>query len=444
MKPVVKFENVSKRYNLGLTRTSLPVLLAQRFIAQRNRTSSDNILWALKNIDFALEPGQSLGLIGSNGAGKTTMLKLLANITKPTSGRISINGRLSALIELGAGFHPDLTGRENIFLNGTILGLSRKEIERRFDEIVDFAELQRFIDTPIKRYSSGMAVRLGFAVASCIESEILLVDEVLAVGDAAFQQKCMQRIRSLIKNGTAIIFVSHNLYLIQAACDVGLYLRQGQVQQYGAIKDVYETYERDIHQMRTQRLEASNSFDAYNHDDGTTEGDLVEILRVEVRNEDGATHQPLPSENPAKIRIYYNAYRSLGKVNLSLFIFRSDGVMCCMMRTKLDEFQLAVEQGQGVVEVEMAPLQLVGGAYYAEAWFLDESDSKAIVSESSRSDWFTVKGKALSYNESSVFEPMTNWCHFRADRSAGSNGSATSFDRVEQLQAGDSPLNIAK
>jgi lipopolysaccharide transport system ATP-binding protein len=188
MNSAVCFENISKRYNLGLTRTSLPTVFSHWLktkVTRKALPTQNKVLWALRDVNFELNQGQSLALVGSNGAGKTTILKLLANITKPSSGRLTINGKLSALIELGAGFHPDLTGRENIFLNGTILGLSRKEIERRFDDIVDFSELERFIDTPVKRYSSGMVVRLGFSVASCIEPELLLVDEVLAVGDSS-------------------------------------------------------------------------------------------------------------------------------------------------------------------------------------------------------------------------------------------------------------------
>jgi len=176
VKRVISFEQVSKKYKLGVARTGLPSLVSQGIKkilrSPSGRASGNDVLWALKDVSFDLEQGQSMALVGSNGAGKTTTLKLLANITKPTSGRIETSGKLSALIELGAGFHPDLTGRENIYLNGTILGLKRHEIYRRFDEIVEFAELSRFIDTPVKRYSSGMIVRLGFAVASCIQPEI--------------------------------------------------------------------------------------------------------------------------------------------------------------------------------------------------------------------------------------------------------------------------------
>ncbi len=202
MQPVIRFSNVSKRYTLGLTRMSLPSTIS-RWLKQMTRPADQSIAskyhWALKDVSFDLMKGQSLALIGPNGAGKSTILKLLARITNPTSGDVEVQGTLSALIELGAGFHPDLTGRENIYLNGTILGLTSREIQKRFDEIVDFSELEPFIDTPVKRYSSGMTVRLGFAVASCIEPDILLVDEVLAVGDASFRLKCVARIQSLLK-----------------------------------------------------------------------------------------------------------------------------------------------------------------------------------------------------------------------------------------------------
>ena len=364
----------------------------------------DNTFWALKDVNFALKQGESLALVGANGAGKTTILKLLANITKPTSGSVDVYGKLSALIELGAGFHPDLTGRENIFLNGTILGLTHRQIADRFDEIVEFSELEQFIDTPVKRYSSGMIVRLGFAVASCVEPEILLVDEVLAVGDAAFQQKCMERIRTLIRNGTSIIFVSHNIYLIQAICRAALYLDHGQVRQFGETKAIIDMYEEDLHRRRVSRFAQLNSADEQT-------SDILEITRVEVEGpEPGLT--VLANDRPVQLRIYYNAYQTIGKAHMSVFIKRSDGLTCCMMRTKLDDFDLFLDRGQGVVSLYLDPLQLITGTYFAEAWFLNESDSMGIVSRGGRSDWFSVKGTALSYaDDSGVFEPNTRWSH---------------------------------
>ncbi len=271
---VIKFKNVSKRYNLGLTRTSLPSVISQWFRRGDNH-SKDQYLWSLKDVSFELSRGELLALIGPNGAGKSTILKLLANITLPTTGRIDINGKLSALIELGAGFHPDLTGRENIYLNGTILGLSRREVDQRFDEIVDFSELERFIDTPVKRYSSGMTVRLGFAVAACIQPDILLVDEVLAVGDASFRQKCVQRIKELLHQGTSLIFVSHDLGLVRSVCNTAIYIEHGEVQLFGGSADVIEAYNQVIDKKRALQLSQAHSASAES-------GAEIEITRVEV------------------------------------------------------------------------------------------------------------------------------------------------------------------
>jgi ABC-type polysaccharide/polyol phosphate transport system ATPase subunit len=422
VKRVISFEQVSKRYTLGISRTSLPSLVSQgikKIIRPGSvRDSNADVLWALKNVSFDLEKGQSMALVGSNGAGKTTTLKLLANITKPTSGRIQTSGKLSALIELGAGFHPDLTGRENIYLNGTILGLKRHEIYSRFDEIVEFAELSRFIDTPVKRYSSGMIVRLGFAIASCIEPEILLVDEVLAVGDASFRQKSLQRIQSLIAEGTSILFVSHNLYMVQAVCQKALYLKRGQVQLWDETKKVIEAYESDLH------AERASKFAGHAMEKGGTESGL-EITKVEVLRPDAAVPDRFLSNEPVQIRVHYNAYQDMGKVNMSIFMIRSDGLTCFMLRTKLDNFRLEVERGAGTVLVDLAPLQLITGTYFVEAWFLNEADSIGLTPMGGRSNWFTVKGLARSYEETSgVYEPIGNWSHQHSHLTAATASQA--------------------
>lgn len=405
METTVKFEHVSKKYDLGLTRTSVPSVVSQWLKASLRRgpkvANGDRTLWALKDVSFELERGQSLALIGANGAGKTTILKLLANITKPTLGSLTTYGHVSALIELGAGFHPDLTGRENIFLNGTILGLTRKQIESRFDEIVSFAELERFIDTPVKRYSSGMAVRLGFAVAACIEPDILLVDEVLAVGDASFQQKCMERIRALVRNGTSIIFVSHNLYLVRAICDTALYIEKGEIKGRGKTADVMMAYERTLHEERARK------FERLELEQNAVSGD-VEIRKVIVSGNEGKEVRELLSHQSAKIQIHYNVYHPIDAINVAVLITRSDGVTCCMMRTSLDGVRFKLDRGEGVISVTLEPLQLISGTYFAEGYFLNDSDSMGIVS--GRSDWFLVKGSGLSYEERrGVFEPKTSW-----------------------------------
>lgn len=413
MTTTIQFAHVAKKYQLGLSRTSFPSLLSSWAKNTLKRSvlspTADQTFWALRNVSFELKQGESLALVGANGAGKTTILKLLARITKPTSGTIDVHGKLSALIELGAGFHPDLTGRENVYLNGTILGLSRRRIAEHFDEIVAFAELEQFIDTPVKRYSSGMIVRLGFAIASCIEPEILLVDEVLAVGDAAFQQKCLQRIRTLINSGTSIIFVSHNFYLVQAVCNTALYLQKGEVKALGTTDDVIALYEQDLHQERAQKfVDTQPERAAY----PTSTETIVEITQVDVLAGDGLPVDLFTSEQAVQIRVKYNAYQRLGRAHASVFIIRADGLTCCMMRTKLDHVDLFMEQGQGVITVHLDPLQLVGGAYFAEAWILNESDSMALCTKAGRSEWFSVRGAALSYEESSgIFEPHTRWEH---------------------------------
>lgn len=222
MDPIIIVDKVSKRYRTGRKLTNLREL----FSLLRDSSGND-YHWAVKDVNFELSPGESLGIIGPNGAGKTTILKILSNVTLPTSGQIRTNGRLSALIELGAGFHPDLTGRENIFLNGTILGMNTHEIKSRFDDIVAFASIGDYLDTPVKRYSSGMYARLGFAIAAHVDPQILLVDEVLAVGDYAFQLKCYSRMEALRNNGTALIFVSHNMEAVRRVCERGLVLYRG-------------------------------------------------------------------------------------------------------------------------------------------------------------------------------------------------------------------------
>lgn len=222
MAPSISVEQVTKRYRIGQW---LPTL--REALARRNRAPDERYHTAVDQVSFSLQSGAALGIIGPNGAGKTTLLKLLAGVTQPTSGKLIIQGRLAALIELGAGFHPDLTGRENIFLNGAILGMTQAEIQRRYAQIVDFAGVSAFLETPVKRYSSGMYARLGFAIAAHVDPDVLLVDEVLAVGDYAFQQKCYAHLALLRRQGTTLIFVSHNLEAVRRVCEHGLVMYRG-------------------------------------------------------------------------------------------------------------------------------------------------------------------------------------------------------------------------
>lgn len=259
---VIQARGISKQYLLGGSKkpresmrefiakaTAAPFKRAWRAIRRLPKPLIEkNIFWALKDVDFDIYRGDTVGIIGRNGAGKSTLLKILSRITEPTEGVIDLYGRVGALLEVGTGFHPDLTGRENILMNGAVLGMTRAEILRKFDEIVDFAGVERFLDTPIKRYSSGMLLRLGFSVAANLETEILIVDEVLAVGDAEFQRKCLGKMQDVANTGRTVLFVSHNINAVLNLCNRGIYLVHGHVSAFGDIQDVVQEYTAHISQ----------------------------------------------------------------------------------------------------------------------------------------------------------------------------------------------------
>jgi lipopolysaccharide transport system ATP-binding protein len=258
----IRTEGLSKNYRLGLTASygSLREAASEavsrtagRLVGRYERPQAE-VLWALQDISFAVENGETIGLIGHNGAGKSTLLKLLSRIAEPSDGRAEIRGRVGSLLEVGTGFHPELTGRENVYLNGAILGMRRSEIRRRFDEIVEFANMERFLDTPVKRYSSGMQVRLAFAVAAHLEPEILLVDEVLAVGDAAFQRKSLAKMAEVARAGSTVVFVSHNLATIQALCKRGILLERGRMLTDAPVEEAVSGYLRNLERAASEDL----------------------------------------------------------------------------------------------------------------------------------------------------------------------------------------------
>jgi lipopolysaccharide transport system ATP-binding protein len=290
-KPVIQVENVSKRFIISHQRTerytALRDVIAQsikgalhktRNVFTRDLREKNDLVeefWALNNISFNVYPGDRIGIIGRNGAGKSTLLKVLSRITEPSEGRVTIRGRVASLLEVGTGFHPELTGRENIFLNGAILGMSRAEIRKKFDEIVAFAEVEQFLDTPVKRYSSGMYVRLAFAVAAHLEPEILIVDEVLAVGDAQFQKKCLGKMQDVSTNeGRTVLFVSHNMTAIQTLCNKGVLLKKGQVEYAGSIDAVIDHYMEKHVDFQT-KVE-------YADPEGAPGNEYVKIKRAEI------------------------------------------------------------------------------------------------------------------------------------------------------------------
>lgn len=314
---MIRVEALSKSYLLGRTQKKDDTLRDQlvsvfsrlhyRRHQGNNHAASQDILWALRNVSFEVKRGEVIGVIGRNGAGKSTLLKILTRITEPTQGRVEIRGRVASLLEVGTGFHPELTGRENIYLNGAILGMRRVEIAQRFDEIVAFAEVDRFLDTPVKRYSSGMYVRLAFAVAAHLEPEILLVDEVLAVGDAAFQRKSIGKMEDVSRQGRTVLFVSHNMAAVEALCSSAILLSQGQVVCYGPTEQVIRRYQDAGSELATTApVEARRDRGG----DGS-----VTVTEIKIENTDGGfAIAPL-----SRLRITI-AYRSLADIVSPCFL----------------------------------------------------------------------------------------------------------------------------
>ena len=268
---MVAVEGVGKQYRLQHQRGSEPYRTLRDSIADaaaapftwinasRQPATTPDDFWALRDVSFDVGAGEVVGIIGRNGAGKSTLLKILSRITEPTTGRVTLQGRVASLLEVGTGFHPELTGRENIFLNGAILGMTRQEIRRNFDAIVAFAEVERFLDTPVKRYSSGMYVRLAFAVAAHLEPDIFVIDEVLAVGDAEFQKKCLGKMHEVSRGGRTVLFVSHNMAAVQALCSRAVWLERGSVAATGPTADVVASYLQAAHSVIAIRLRRSKS-----------------------------------------------------------------------------------------------------------------------------------------------------------------------------------------
>jgi lipopolysaccharide transport system ATP-binding protein len=320
----IRAEQVSKQYRIGAYRGHNPTLrdaivrvtsarleAARKVLSREARPSRQNeVLWALKDVSFEIPHGDVVGIIGRNGAGKTTLLKVLSRITEPTSGRARIRGRVGSLLEVGTGFHPELTGRENVYLSGSNLGMRRTEINRRFEEIVEFAEVAQFLDMPVKRYSTGLQVRLAFAVAAYLEPEILLVDEVLAVGDVAFQRKCLGRMGDVASEGRTVLFVSHNMAVMQALCRRGIYLDHGALHTDSAIGDAIGVYLRDLEEVMAEDLLARTD----------RRGWLEYLVKsVEITSDGNAPPGTLTVGRPARFAIHTTGVSSSMSCAFTIF-----------------------------------------------------------------------------------------------------------------------------
>lgn len=354
--PVIRFEGVSKRFNYTVEqqRTLLESLIST-FSRDPNRKAE---LWAVRDVSFQVNAGECLGIIGRNGSGKSTVLKLIAGIIHPTEGLIEINGRLSALLELGAGFHQDLTGRENIFLNGSILGMNKEEIEACYDDIVEFSELDKFIDMPVKHYSSGMYMRLGFSVAVHVDPKLLIVDEVLAVGDQTFQDKCIERIFELKRTGTTIIIVSHNLDTMRRLSSHLLWLEKGSVSASGPVDQVISQYLEHLHKSDMPTIHAGLDGDFRRWGTGDIEITRVRILDL-VSHEEELFH----TGDGLTVEISYFARKKIMEPEFGIAIFRQDGVQVNGPNNRMAGFTIDSVQGAGIVRYRIDSLPLLAAAY---------------------------------------------------------------------------------
>ncbi len=365
--PAIVVERLGKQYHIGLKEGRHDTLLRSfgaalaspvnnfRQLRRLSRVESgeaEDIIWALRDVSFTIDRGAVVGLIGRNGAGKSTLLKVLSRITPPSEGRVTLNGRVSSLLEVGTGFHPELTGRENVYLNGTILGMRKAEVDRKFDEIVAFAEVEKFIDTPVKRYSSGMRVRLAFAVSAHLESEILLVDEVLAVGDAAFQEKCLRTMDGVARGGRTVLLVSHNMQVIQRLCERALLIRGGRLAGDGPPSEVIDSYLQDYYR---EPLPEPVTFNGQLR--------LKDIAFLQ----DGFTVSELADfGKPLQIRLRYDVLEPTRNLLLGFDIFSGDGTHLYrtydMLASGLDFRQ------PGAYE---SIYELPAGAFQAGAYFIE-------------------------------------------------------------------------
>jgi len=333
---------------------------------------ADELVTALSGVSFNVEKGRTLGLIGENGSGKSTMLKIVAGILKPSSGRIKTVGKVSALIELGAGFHPEITGRENVFINGIMLGLTKREINEKFEEIVSFAELEEFIDAPVKTYSSGMYMRLGFSVAINVNPDILLIDEVLAVGDASFIPRCLDRIDDFRRRKKTILFVSHDLGTVEKICDKVVLLKNGRIAAIGEPKRVVNVYLQDIVEKQEKAFEKKKVERAPARDMGDERREdrwgkrEIEIRKVTLRNLQGQEKHVFSPEEGLAVEMDVVSSAAIKDFVFGIGIFNSKGVSCYGTNTQIEEFRPLVIQGEGKVVCRMEKLNLINGTYYLD------------------------------------------------------------------------------
>lgn len=365
MSDSIRVEHLSKQYVLG--KASQQTMLRERLVNLLKNPFAGKLvapetLWALRDISFSVNAGEVIGIIGRNGAGKSTLLKVLSKITYPTSGRVKVRGRVASLLEVGTGFHDELTGRENIYLNGSILGMKRREVDAKLDQIIDFAGVERFIDTPIKRFSSGMRLRLGFAVAAHLDPDVLIVDEVLAVGDAGFQKKSLSAMEDLRKGGRTVLFVSHNMAAVENLCSRGIWIDSGCVRQDGATHEVIRSYLSSF--AETQRNASDLSVVGTRHGNGDIRYTSMAFLSL-----DGQPQLVTRSGDSIRLRFYYHAMKTIPHPSFGFRLLTEMGTLVTDTSTwhhSLDIPEIA--PGDGYLDLEIDFLNLLPGRYDFSLW----------------------------------------------------------------------------
>jgi ABC-type polysaccharide/polyol phosphate transport system ATPase subunit len=398
--PIITLDHVSKHFRAGrfgsrTTRTmrdELAQSLRRLLPGARTEVEPRDEIVALRDVSFEVEPGETVGLIGANGSGKSTILKLLAQITYPSRGHVTVDGSVASLIEVGAGFHPELTGRENVYLYGSIMGMRRAEIREKFDSIVEFAGIADFIDLPVKKFSSGMYVRLGFSVAAHINSDVLLVDEVLAVGDASFQSKCLQQIDALRREGTTVIFVSHDMATVGRLCDRVYLLQSGEIRAEGeAAKVIGEYYEAVVAEQNATNQAAVWAASEPPLDAGRD----AEIVNVRFLDQDRRVTEQLSTGGPMIVQIEYRVARTIADPAFELLFYSVSDRLQCQFSTALSGDRLVKLDGSGVVEIACDELGLMPGIYRIDAAIVRRGSTEAYDRKSRRYLLQVVPGKRV-------------------------------------------------
>jgi lipopolysaccharide transport system ATP-binding protein len=361
----IEIDSLSKRYRIGRPQHDMSLREEfMEFARQPFKSAQSDVetIWALRDLSFSVDEGEVVGIIGRNGAGKSTLLKILSRITYPTSGEVKVRGRVAALLEVGTGFHEELTGRENIYLNGSILGMRKREVDRHFDAIVAFSGVEQFIDTPIKRYSSGMRLRLGFSVAAHLEPDVLVVDEVLAVGDAEFQRKCMQSMQGLRRSGRTVLFVSHNLAAVENLCSRGIWIDSGRIRMDGGAKEVIVDY------MKSTVGEQSSGAELSWSEVRLGSGE-IRYTGIEYLSPDGTPCAVTRSGDSVVLRLHFRANKSVRDPSFGFRMFSDMGTLITETHHRLNGINFPqVGPGNGYVDVEIESLNLIPGRYLLSLW----------------------------------------------------------------------------